>query len=70
MPDFKNKIIKIFLNETSGRVIETGMYLSENQDFLVIENSLTKHTQYISKGSIKYVEVVKCVDEVRGSNND
>ena len=73
MPDFENKIIKIFLNETSGSIMETGMFIEDTKDFLVIKNTLTNRIQYVSKFFIKYVEIVRSADEeakLRGEDND
>ena len=63
MKDFENKIIRVYLNENNGYVMETGLYVDMTNDFLVIKNTFNNKIQYLSKFIIRHVEIVKSINE-------
>ncbi len=58
MDNLKGKILKIYLNTMSGIVVETGVCLGADSDFIIINNQFSKKIQYISKFYIKYFEIL------------
>lgn len=65
MLDFKGKVIKVFLNATSGYVVQTGPFLGMEDDFIMLRNPITKEINYISKYYVKYIEIVRDIDPTK-----
>lgn len=59
MNDFNGKIIKVYLNTNTGYICETGSFIELKDDFVVIKNECNNKIQYISKYSIKYINIVR-----------
>ena len=62
MKAFNGKVIKLYLNSSSGYLVVTGKYIDQDGDYLVIENELNKKIQYFSKYCIKYIEIIKDIE--------
>ena len=65
MLNFSGKVIKVFLNASSGYVVQTGPFVGFEDDFLMIKNPITKEIDYISKYYIKYIEVIRDIEPER-----
>ena len=63
MKDFKDKILRIFVNELNDFTTMTGLYMDSNEDFLIITNTYTHRIQYVSKYYIRYIEIVRSVKD-------
>ena len=64
MLNFEGKVIKIYLNATSGFVVQTGPFIGFEDDFLLLKNPITNEVNYISKYYIKTIEVVRDINEM------
>lgn len=62
MKAFEGKIIKLYLNATTGYVTLTGKFIDMEDDFVCVENTITKKIQYFCKYYIKYIEIVKDIE--------
>lgn len=70
MCDFNGKIIKVFLNSNNGMICETGPFYKIDNDFLVMKNEYTGKIQYLSKANIKYVEILRDIDDKDGEKDE
>ena len=62
MKSFEGKVIKLYLNNNYGCLTLVCKYIDMEDDFIVVENSLTNKIQYYSKYYIKYIEIVKDIE--------
>ena len=65
MLNFKGKVVKIFLNASSGYVVQTGPFLGMEDDFIMLQNPITNEVNYISKYYVRYIEVIRDIDPKR-----
>ena len=70
MNDFQGKISKVYLNAESGWLVMTGPFIRAENDFIIIKNKMDGKIEYLSKGYIKYIEILKDIEADRKVEED